>query len=417
MSDTGERIVEKPSWIQRLGSSFKGILTGLGLFVAGIILLFWNEGRAVDTAQRLKEGAAAVVELQSADQVDPANEGKLVHVSGKADTKDILSDDVFGISDNALRLQRTVEIFQTVEYIEKKDEGNKTREVPKYENEWCEKPVDSSGFRNESMRGANPPLAKPYENESRTAQSVTLGAFRLSEEHVIRIPLSDYTFQTNYVAPNGMEYAKGSKYVYVPVDPVAALGTSTTSSAGGSPLLAQQVANKVAQAVVGRSVATRPKPGDLRVSFKVAKPCEVSIIQGQKGDALVPWTTPKGKVLPLMFSKGTVPAAAMFASAQSSNSTLTWILRFVGILVLYFGLKGVLGPLDTLVDVIPILNRIVALGTSLAAALVAGACGLLTIGISWVYHRPWVGIPLILGGVGLLVMAFMKKRKSTAAAA
>ena len=416
MPVSGERIVEKPSWIQRLGSSFKGVLTGFVFFIAGIVLLFWNEGRAVDTAKRLKEGAAAVVEV-SADQIDPANEGKLVHVSGKADTKDVLSDNVFGISDNAMRLQRTVEIFQTVEHIEKKDEGNIVREIPRYEVAWCDKPVDSSGFRDGSRRGANPPPAKPYENENKIAPNVTLGAFKLSEEHVNKMPLSDFTFQTNYVAPKGMEYEQGSKYVYIPVDPVVPLGSLTTSSADGSPPLVQQFASGVAQAVVGRSVARSPKPGDLRVSFKVAKPCEVSIIEGQKGDALAPWTTPEGEVLQLMVSKGTVPAATMFAKAQSSNSTLTWILRIVGILMMYFGLRGVLGPLDTLVDVIPILNRIVAMGTSLAAALVAGACGLLTIGISWIYHRPWVGIPLVLGGVGLLVMVFLKKKKSGAAAA
>ena len=184
------------------------------------------------------------------------------------------------------------------------------------------------------------------------------------------------------------------------------------------PVDSNALGNKVAQfAGLVRSVAMQPKPGDLRVSFKVVMPCDVSIIQGQKGDALAPWTTPKGEVLPLMVSDGTVPAKAMFAKAQSANATLTWILRFVGILMMYFGLNGVLGPLDTLVDVIPILNRIVALGTSLAAALVAGACGLLTIGISWIYHRPWVGIPLVLGGVGLLVMVFLKKKKSATAVA
>ena len=60
MASVEERIIEKPSWIQRLGSSFRGVLTGFALFIAGIVLLFWNEGRAVDTAKRLKEGAAAV---------------------------------------------------------------------------------------------------------------------------------------------------------------------------------------------------------------------------------------------------------------------------------------------------------------------------------------------------------------------
>ena len=82
---------------------------------------------------------------------------------------------------------------------------------------------------------------------------------------------------------------------------------------------------------------------------------------------------------------------------------------------MYFGLKRVLGPIDSLVDVIPILNGIVAMGTSLAAGLVAGACALLTIGVAWVFYRPWLGIPLIAVGVGLLVMVFVKKKKAAAA--
>ena len=147
MAVTEERIVDNPSWIQRLGSSFRGVLIGLALFVAGFPILFWNEGRAVDTAKRLKEGAGAVVDVP-ADKIDAANEGKLVHVSGKADTQDVLSDDVFGVSATALRLKRTVEVYQTVEHSETKriKEGDKTREVTTYSytNEWCSKPVDSS---------------------------------------------------------------------------------------------------------------------------------------------------------------------------------------------------------------------------------------------------------------------------------
>ena len=50
-----------------------------------------------------------------------------------------------------------------------------------------------------------------------------------------------------------------------------------------------------------------------------------------------------------------------------------------------------------------------------AATLVAGACALLTIGVAWVFYRPWLGIPLIAVGVGVLVMVFMKKKKASAA--
>ena len=92
MAVTEERVVDNPSWIQRLGSSFKGVLLGIALFIAGFPILFWNEGRAVATAKRLAEGAGAVVDVP-ADKIDAANEGKLVHVSGKADTQDVLSDE------------------------------------------------------------------------------------------------------------------------------------------------------------------------------------------------------------------------------------------------------------------------------------------------------------------------------------
>ena len=74
MAVTEERIVDNPSWAQRLGSSFKGVLVGLALFIAGFPILFLNEGRAVDTAKRLKEGAGAVVDVP-ADKIDAANEG------------------------------------------------------------------------------------------------------------------------------------------------------------------------------------------------------------------------------------------------------------------------------------------------------------------------------------------------------
>ena len=392
--------VEKPSWIQRLGSSFRGVVTGFVLFIAGIGLLFWNEGRAVDTAKRLKEGAASVVEVP-ADQIDPANEGKLVHVSGKADTQEVLTDAEFGVSVNALRLQRTVEIYQTVERIvtkqEKKDGKTVDVQYPTYKDEWCSKPVDSSQFQEAPKRGVNPE-AMPYVDVDQFAANATLGAFKLSEAHLKGIKgLKEYVFPTNYVAPKNVQ--KSARYLYVPFVPAA-------ESPG------QFLMNTIAM----REVAAHPKLGDVRVSFKVLMPCDVSIIEGQRGNELVPWTTPKGEVLQLMIRNGTVPAATMFAEALSSNAKWTWFLRFVGILVMYIGLKMVLGPIDTLVEMIPILNGIVAMGTSLAAGLVAGASGLLTIGISWIYHRPWVGIPLVLGGAGLLALVFSKKKKSSASA-
>ena len=428
MAVTEERIVDNPSWIQRLGSSFRGVLIGLALFVAGFPILFWNEGRAVDTAKRLKEGAGAVVDVP-ADKIDAANEGKLVHVSGKADTQDVLSDDVFGVSATALRLKRTVEVYQTVEHSETKriKEGDKTREVTtySYSNEWCSKPVDSSQYHDAAKRAANPPAAMPYGDVDKLAANVSLGAFKLSDAHVKRIggkvPFQfPADFKVPQTVPNG-QFQNGTFYV-----PYTASATAVTPAAqqtsSGSPLLAAAqtasaaAANAVVSAVVGRSVAVSPTPGDVRVMFSVVLPHDVTVVEQQTNGTLAPWAASDGETLSFV-RDGIVPAAKIFADAQSANSKITWLLRLAGLLVMYFGLKMVLGPIDTLVDVIPILNGIVAMGTSLAAGLVSGACALLTIGIAWIYYRPLVGIPLVVGGVALLVMVFLKKKKAAAATA
>ena len=421
MAVTEERVVENPSWVQRLGSSFKGVLIGFALFIAGFPILFLNEGRAVDTAKRLKEGAGAVVDVP-ADKIDAANEGQLVHVSGKADTQDVLSDDVFGVSATALRLLRTVEVYQTVEHSEttREKRGDKTVEKTTYtySNEWCTKPVDSSQYHEAAKRTANPPAAMPYGDVDKIAQNVTLGAFTLSEAHVKRMgEKKPFAFPADFKAPAsvpGAQYQNG--IIYVPYNAAAAaVAPAATNVAAAATNVATAVANAAASAIVGgHSVAMAPEPGDVRVTFRVVLPHDVTVVERQDGNTLSPWPASDGETLSFV-RDGRVPAAKIFADAQSMNSKITWLLRLVGLLVMYFGLKRVLGPIDSLVDVIPILNGIVAMGTSLAAGLVAGACALLTIGVAWVFYRPWLGIPLIAVGVGVLVMVFMKKRNATAA--
>jgi hypothetical protein len=99
------------SWLSRLGQSVVGMLIGLALIIGATILVFWNEGRAVQTARSLTEGEGLVIDGDQAT-VDPANEGKLIHISGELATKVPLTDPEFGISTPAARLVRTVEVYQ-----------------------------------------------------------------------------------------------------------------------------------------------------------------------------------------------------------------------------------------------------------------------------------------------------------------
>lgn len=420
MAVTELREVHKAGWLERMGGSFKGIATGFGMIVAGVVLLFWNEGRAVKTAKALAEGAGAVVSV-AVDQVDPANEGKLVHVSGKADTKEVLEDADFGVKVTALRLSRRTEIFQWVEH-------EKTRRIKKgdkeydettytYKQEWRSKPVDSSGFKE---AGHSNPFAELNFPDAQTyAKDATLGAFRLSERNVKGVGGEiTYAFPTNYVLPEAMKGAQlRNNTIYIPAPKTV---ETTRTAAGTSPLLAaaQAASNAVNNAVntMVRDVVATPQVGDVRVRFFVVYPKVISLCQKQVGETFAPWKASNGKEIYLQ-DDGEKTADEMFTSAQQSNKIWTWVLRVLGFLLLSGGFRGLFGPIETLVDVIPILNGIVSLGIGLVSKLLAAVVWLLTVGIAWVYYRPVLGISLIVGAVALIVLVVLKKKKAPAPAA
>ena len=63
------------SWLSRLGSSLTGVLIGTILLPCAIVLLSWNEGRAVAAAAGLKQGLSSIVEI-SAEPVNPQHNTK-----------------------------------------------------------------------------------------------------------------------------------------------------------------------------------------------------------------------------------------------------------------------------------------------------------------------------------------------------
>ena len=448
MAVTEVRDVEKVSWAKRLGGSLKGVLAGIVLFIAGFPVLFWNESRSVATAKRLDEGAGAVVSVP-ADKVDAANEGKLVHVSGRAATDETLADAQFGVSANAIRLARKVEVYQWVEHSDTKrvKEGDKEKDVTTYSytQEWCEKPVDSGRFHDRGF--VNPPAALPFSDREVLASKVALGAFTLSAADVKRISGEvPFEFPVDYKVPEtiaGGQFLNGTVYipaaeavpapaVSAPAVPAPAVSAPAAAAPAATPAATNAVAevaaatnavaevaaattNAVAQAVAqaapARAVAQQPKTGDIRVTFTVVPQHDISVVERQTGSTLAPWTASDGKDISMLVN-GLRTAEQMFASAKSANKTFTWIIRLIGFLLMFAGVKMVLGPFVTLVDVIPILNGLVAMGVSLVAFLVAAAFSLLTIAVSWIAVRPVLGVTLLVAAGALIAWLAVRKRQA-----
>src|SRR5262249_33496238 len=149
MPDTYTETTQK-GWTTRIGESIKGVVIGFVLVALSGFGLFWNEGRAVQTAKSLAEGAALVITIDASPvdprRVDAANEGRLVHVTGEMKAGVKPSDPEFGVSAEGLRLVRTAEMYQWRE--EKKTETKKnvggseeTVTTYSYVQVWSESPI------------------------------------------------------------------------------------------------------------------------------------------------------------------------------------------------------------------------------------------------------------------------------------
>ncbi len=177
------------SWFTRLKNGVVGILVGLILVVGMIVLLAWNEGRAVQTYRSLVEGAGLVVSV-SADRIDPAMEGKLIHISGKVTPDGTPEDPTFSVSaQGAAALRRDVEMYQWVEESRSETKktlggGEETVTTYSYKKDWQSRPIDSGNFR-EGDGHANPPM--PFESERFAVETAHIGAFVVDGETIANL--------------------------------------------------------------------------------------------------------------------------------------------------------------------------------------------------------------------------------------
>jgi len=387
MSDSVTEVSSK-SWGARLMESIKGVLVGLALFVAAFPVLFMNEGCAVKTYRDLSSLGNEVISVDSL-KVDPANNLKPVHMSGTAKTDEVLTDSAFNYSANAIHLDRSVEMFQWIESKSQKTQkklggGEETVTTYDYKTGWSSSAVDSSIFK--QPQGHQNPGAMPYEAMRISAQSVVLGAFRLIPGQISGIGGAE---TVNFTAAEIAKLPPDIRAKAKPSGEWLFLGANSQS----------------------------PQVGDVRISLKVVKsPKEISVIAVQNGDTFQPYRGKEG-TNQLLTEMGTIDAAGMIQSAQDANVMRTWIVRFVGLVMMYMGLMMVFKPLVTVADVVPAVGGLLKIGLGLFSGIVAFALSLITIAIAWIYYRPVLAIILLALAGGAIAYGIMQSRKKKAAAA
>lgn len=379
MSDDTFTEVSHSGWLSRIGKSITGALVGLIMTIAAFPLLWWNEGRSVQTFQGLIEGEKSCVEA-SAVAVDPVNDGKLVHTSARAEASDSVTDPVFGLRlTDTIKLLRQVEMFQWTEQKQTRTKtklggGEETVTVYTYRREWDSKMHRSSDFRKPDGH-ANP--EPRYRSACFSAQQVSLGAFRIPD--FLIEAWDDYK-------PHALP-------------PQSVL-----------PAALQSQAHWRDEWLFLSSNPDEPKVGDLRVAFQSIPEGEASVLARQIAGTFEPYATQHQTKIARIAS-GVQSKESMFAAAQSENTTMTWLLRGLGMVVMFLGLLSLFQPLKVVADVLPIAGRVVGAGTGMIAFLLAGIGSTATISLAWLWYRPLLGITILIATAGCFVLFARALRK------
>ncbi len=353
----------KPSYIKRVGNSFKNMFIGILVILLSIFILYKNEGSSVKRQKSLDEIAKEVVEADPS-VIDPNLNGKVVHMSAKVINKGTVYDDLLKIKTDDLKLKRTVQMLQWEEEEEEDSEGDTQIS---YKKVWSEDLIDSSGFSNSSYQN---PKSMPFKSALFTG-NLYIGAHRLSSDLINKI--SDFK-------PLDITDSK---------DTIASISASLNkkfSMNKDTVIIAQNPQN--------------PEIGAIKITVSHIPSQIVSLIATQYEDTFEPVQTKVGERLSIL-RMGSHSADGLIDIEKSNNNTKTWILRIIGLVIMFFGFMLIFGPLTTLTEVIPIIGSIVNLGASLFAFVLTSIIGGFIIGFSWFIHRPVItlGLAIIIGAI------------------
>ena len=365
----------RTSYGQNIGNSFKGILVGIVFIIGSIVLLWWNEGRSVEQATALAEMQENIITLPDT-KYDIKNENKAVLLQGMVKPLSKVVDPEFGVTSEGLVLRKHVEMYQWKENSSSQTEeklGGSTETVTTYSyvKEWSSWQIDSSSFKHPSNH-QNPMMTHKSETFVTDAQ---LGDYHLDTNIVSRIGASK-TYNGLTTMPDIIGVATNYKsYLYI----------------GFSP--------------------QNPSVGDIKISYTYAPVSEYTFAAKSYNKTLAPYVTQNGKSFVFVRS-GRVAAATIFQEELDANSVLTWILRGVGLLIMFIGFTMIMGPLATIAKVVPMFGSLVGGVTCIIAGVLTLILGSVVIALAWFGSRPLLSLSILAVGVGVaVIMAKLGKRK------
>lgn len=399
------------------GISANSLVAGIILLIAGTALILWNEGRQKKLTTDLNEIKKTAIQMDNISTIDPALNGKLIHVSGTPSTNEVLTDDIFSISDTSIKLTRIVEYYQVVE-IESTNSKDKASEEEKettysYERLWVETP-QFSDFSNPTRKNY---VLRDIPRWSRVSPNVMFGGYTLpsslsinaGNETLIKINYSqeqikkiEETFKLNYVNADNSKTDKTNKESILK-RMFLKVGDERIDDIANLHILEDEI-------YIGNN-AKKPEIGDVRITFTKLIPCEVSIIAKVSGNSFEEYIAKYGSKF-FLIQKGDISIKDMLKAIYYDNMFWAWMQRLLSILLIFGGFKGILGYLA---NAFPFFERIVSSTANIVSSILGFAWSLILFAITFIYYRPLIGIALFLAAALLIFYLIIRHKKKQVA--
>jgi hypothetical protein len=381
VSDGSVTTTTTQGFLSRLMSSVVGVLVGLAMFFGSFVILWMNEGDIVAEKAAFEEMRKGTVKAD-ANKPDAKHNGKLVHATGKLDSKETIGDAGYIKPGDYLSLERNVEMYQWVEKEKRETStsgGSKTTKTTYYyEMDWASGREDSSKFKNPTGH-TNPPLT--ISGSSSKASKVSFGKYDGSEV-LDRVGASDLNVTAamldgKHDLNNGMIYIRAK------------------GNTGGDAL------------------------GDVRLSYRAVKPDTFSVIAKQDGKSFETYVAKNGKEK-FLVENGKKSPQQMIESAKDGAKTFAMIMRVVGFAVMWFGMCIMVGPLTLIMSSVPLVGGFLGGASKFllygAFFVVAGVLSTITIVLGMIAHHPialGVFLATLVGG-GLYLYKSRKAKPAVA---
>ncbi len=370
----------KKSYFSKIGHAFQNTIAGFLLFFIAIALIFINENNAIKRIKTLNLGEKEAFSTNPS-LIKSELDGKLIHISGLATTREILTDQEFRVADSGIKLKRNVEMYQWMEKQEKEEEnkvGGETEVTTTYSyyKGWNKNIVNSNNFKHPSEH--QNPDTLPYKSKEYEAELVKIGEYILDQTLINKI---------NKYEPLNLTEATDSTKMRRIDKPIRYYEN---------------------QLYIGQD-PTQPTIGDIRINYEIVKPTTITVIAKQNNDKLTTYQTKKSTIG--LVSYGNKSIAEMFQIVENSNRLNTWILRIVSIIFIILSLNMISQPLKAIGNIIPIFSSIINYITKTASFILGIIIALIIIALTWITVRPLISLSL-LAVISVLVVVNSKIKQN-----